>query len=183
MKKFQLVREEDETGISGTGVVAEGVQSTNGKCVLFWLSELKSVAVYDSISELKAIHGHNGKTQVVWEGTPVYEYKSVPNFCECESPEYSSWSCYVVITGVVNKDTPRETVYGAKCTNCHRTIDLKGLTVASFEEYEEKYSPTLDVDLYTNFPPRKFRQVCVKCGGDINPLGRTHYCKKENNEN
>lgn len=63
---FQLVRHEDETGISGTGAVAEGVKFSDGTCVLRWLTEHSSTAVYASISELEAIHGHNGKTEVVW---------------------------------------------------------------------------------------------------------------------
>lgn len=66
MRNFVLVREEDETGISGTGTVAEGVQFANGKCVMNWLSEHTSVAIYDDIATLEAIHGHNGKTKVVW---------------------------------------------------------------------------------------------------------------------
>ena len=39
MQRFSLKRLEDETGISGTGYVAEGVEFTHGKCVLVWLTE------------------------------------------------------------------------------------------------------------------------------------------------
>jgi hypothetical protein len=67
MRNFWLQRIEDESGISGTGKVAEGVQFSNGKCVLAWLTQFQSVAVYDSIEELENIHGHNGKTVVVWQ--------------------------------------------------------------------------------------------------------------------
>lgn len=67
MKTFHLHRIEDESGISGTGIVAEGVQSIGGKCALFWLTEFKSVAIYDNIEELEAIHGHNGKTKIIWD--------------------------------------------------------------------------------------------------------------------
>lgn len=62
---FWLKRIEDESGVSGTGIVAEGVMFSNGKCVLSWLTKHTSVAVYDSIDELEAIHGHNGKTVIV----------------------------------------------------------------------------------------------------------------------
>ena len=34
MKLFQLHRHEDESGVSGTGIVAEGVQFSDGKCAL-----------------------------------------------------------------------------------------------------------------------------------------------------
>jgi hypothetical protein len=66
MRNFWLKRIEDESGVSGVGVVAEGTQFENGKCVLAWVTQFQSVAVYDSIEELEHIHGHNGKTVVVW---------------------------------------------------------------------------------------------------------------------
>ena len=66
IKTFVLWRRADETGVSGTGVVAEGVLFSTGKCVLAWLTEYKSVAVYDSLEELEAIHGHDGKTLVLF---------------------------------------------------------------------------------------------------------------------
>lgn len=61
-----LIRFEDETGVSGTGVIAEGVQFWNGKCALAWRSPLTSVAIYDDIETLEKIHGHGGKTIVSW---------------------------------------------------------------------------------------------------------------------
>lgn len=67
MKKFILDRIEDETGISGTGYVAEGVQFSNGKCVLCWLTDNSSIGVYDNMEVLKKIHGHDGKTVVKWK--------------------------------------------------------------------------------------------------------------------
>jgi hypothetical protein len=65
MKLFELRRTEDESGVSGTGTVAQGVIFDNGQCVLTWLTAHTSVAVYQSIKEVIAIHGHNGKTEVV----------------------------------------------------------------------------------------------------------------------
>jgi hypothetical protein len=70
MYRFFLDRVEDESGISGIGKVAEGVVSANGKCVLFWLSAVRSVGVYDSVEEVINIHGHGGKTRVVWIDYP-----------------------------------------------------------------------------------------------------------------
>lgn len=66
MRNFWLKRIEDESGVSGVGVVAEGTQFDNGKCVLAWVTQFQSVAVYDSAEELENIHGHNGKTLVIW---------------------------------------------------------------------------------------------------------------------
>ena len=67
MRLFYLHRDEDETGVSGTGTVAEGVEFDDGQCVISWLTQFKSIAVYPSINELVAIHGHNGKTSVRWQ--------------------------------------------------------------------------------------------------------------------
>ncbi len=66
MRRFQLHRDADETGISGTGVVAEGIQFTDGVCTLRWTSEYRSTAIYRSIDYVISIHGHNGQTRVVW---------------------------------------------------------------------------------------------------------------------
>jgi hypothetical protein len=71
MRLFHLVRHEDETGISGTGVVAEGVEYTDGQVSLRWLTGTASTAVYASIADVRTIHGHGGKTEVVWLGIAV----------------------------------------------------------------------------------------------------------------
>jgi len=70
MKKFYLQRTEDESGVSGTGKVAEGIIFGNEKVAMSWIQEnteveASSIAVYDSIQDVKKIHGHNGKTEVV----------------------------------------------------------------------------------------------------------------------
>ncbi len=62
---FHLNRKEDHTGISGTGIVARGVIFPSGKCVMEWQTKHTSVAAYDSIDEVRAIHGHDGKTEIV----------------------------------------------------------------------------------------------------------------------
>lgn len=76
MKLFELVRLEDATGISGTGVVAQGVQFDSGKCVMQWLTKINSTAVYDSIQDLEAIHGHGGKTVIQWKLDKIEVRKS-----------------------------------------------------------------------------------------------------------
>jgi hypothetical protein len=66
MRRFHLQRDEDTSGVSGTGVVAEGIQFTDGHCALRWLSDTASTVLYDSVGDLIAVHGHEGRTQVVW---------------------------------------------------------------------------------------------------------------------
>ena len=65
-RRFLLVRYDDESGVSGTGVVAEGVQFSTGRCVLAWVTRFRSLAIYNSIDEIREIHGHDGKTHVSW---------------------------------------------------------------------------------------------------------------------
>jgi hypothetical protein len=64
VRRFLMIRKRDVSGVSGTGVVAEGVIFTQGWAVLHWLVEPCSVAVYQSINDLIAIHGHNGATDI-----------------------------------------------------------------------------------------------------------------------
>ena len=66
-KIFYLHRSEDESGISGTGRIAQGCVFDNGKVALTWLSEHPSVTIYDNIGEVRAIHGHQGKTDLIME--------------------------------------------------------------------------------------------------------------------
>ena len=65
MKIFRLNRSEDVHDTSGVSPsIAYGVVLNSGKVVLTWRTEYSSVAVYDSVEVLEAIHGHDGKTKV-----------------------------------------------------------------------------------------------------------------------
>ena len=66
MRRFLLWRRVDATGTSGSGVVAEGVVCGDGSCVLRWRTATRSTAVYDSVADLLAIHGHGGATVPLW---------------------------------------------------------------------------------------------------------------------
>ena len=67
MRIFYLNRLEDESGVSGTGRVAHVFVADNGKVAVFWLSEVKSVTLYDNVGEVTSIHSHQGKTEVIFE--------------------------------------------------------------------------------------------------------------------
>lgn len=64
MRLFKLNRVEDETGVSGTGHVAEGIVFSDGRVAMRWATDTASTAFYDSIADVETIHGHGGKTQV-----------------------------------------------------------------------------------------------------------------------
>jgi hypothetical protein len=71
---FELHREVDVTGISGTGVVAEGVEFTDQTVVMRWLVTGTSrpafvrptTVMHEGMHSVEALHGHDGKTKVVW---------------------------------------------------------------------------------------------------------------------
>lgn len=66
IRRFYLQRTEDVSGISGTGIVAEGVEFTSGMCALTWLSPHRTVEVSESIKTIVELHGHEGRTELVW---------------------------------------------------------------------------------------------------------------------
>ncbi len=81
-RRFELHRDRDTSGVSGVGVVAEGVQFRQaavytfpdgvaqrmpaGWCRLVWVTTPSSVALYQSVDDVVTIHGHNGVTRLVW---------------------------------------------------------------------------------------------------------------------
>jgi hypothetical protein len=69
VRRFNLIRHEDVSGVSGTGVVCEGVVFSDGRTVLRWLRAGGSTAVYDSVEQMEAIHGHDGRTSLEWVDT------------------------------------------------------------------------------------------------------------------
>ncbi len=63
-----LVRDDDETGVSGTGVVAWVVEFPDGTTVTRWaVTEIRQTCVWASVDDVLAIHGHNGKTRLQWD--------------------------------------------------------------------------------------------------------------------
>lgn len=69
-RRFHLLRVEDASGVSGTGRVAEGVEFSNGFVVLSWLTQFSSLGTYPNLHVLEAIHGHEGRTRVVFDDPP-----------------------------------------------------------------------------------------------------------------
>jgi hypothetical protein len=78
MRRFELHRDEDLTGISGTGVVAEGIEFQDLTCALRWLTEHRSTAIYASAEDIQAIHGHQGRTRLTWVDPPDVDQDVLP---------------------------------------------------------------------------------------------------------
>lgn len=67
-RRFELHRDDDLTGVSGTGVVAEGIEFSDGVVCLHWISAWPSSVVhYDrGMESVEHVHGHAGSTRIVW---------------------------------------------------------------------------------------------------------------------
>jgi hypothetical protein len=70
---FGLYRHQDVTGVSGTGAVAYGVQFADRTVVIRWQGETPSTVIWESLEAAMRVHGHDGKTQVVWLMAPFSE--------------------------------------------------------------------------------------------------------------
>lgn len=73
LRTFVLSRESDESGVSGTGEVLEGVVFHTGQVVACWKTESSvghsSIAIYESWEAFHAIHikSHpTNQTQIRW---------------------------------------------------------------------------------------------------------------------
>jgi hypothetical protein len=71
MRTFTLQRSEDASGVSGIGAVAEGVVFWDGTVALRWRTEHRSTTVFSDIATVEAIHGHGGKTLVVFDAAGI----------------------------------------------------------------------------------------------------------------
>lgn len=69
-RTFQLHRKHDVSGISGTGVVADGAVFPDGTAVIRWRGDRQSTVVWPSVEDVEAIHGHGGATEIVWTDLP-----------------------------------------------------------------------------------------------------------------
>jgi len=76
MRRFRMYRRDaerfghhDKNQLNAPDEVQfEGVQFTDGKVAIRWLTAKRSVAVWDSLEDMLAIHGHpEYGSELVWE--------------------------------------------------------------------------------------------------------------------
>jgi hypothetical protein len=70
IRKFHLNRERDESGVSGTGIVAVGVVLPSGRAIIEWVSKrtkADSLGIYDDVEDVEMVHGHGGATKIVFD--------------------------------------------------------------------------------------------------------------------
>ena len=66
MRTFEVDRTEDVSGVSGLGIVAEGVVFHDGQCAVSWFGQYHICEVVKDIETWLAVHGHDGKTKIKW---------------------------------------------------------------------------------------------------------------------
>jgi len=96
MQAFEMIRKADESGVSGTGKVLEGIVFGDGQTVIRWCTPhtAASTAIYPDFASFKKIHidSHptNG-TEIVWLADKIFEasiqsafYDFGPAVVECK---------------------------------------------------------------------------------------------------
>lgn len=61
MKTFILLRVDDVSGSSGTGRVAEGMVSSDGRVAMFFADSIK---IFNSVDKMMEVHSHGGRTRL-----------------------------------------------------------------------------------------------------------------------
>jgi len=104
MRHFQLDRVKDISKISGTGLVAEGVEFEDGQVVVRWYNT-GSITIFKSLQDVRRVHCAGRHTRIIHDGngksldqlqqenmghTPITKIKSGLTKCrECgHSKEY-----------------------------------------------------------------------------------------------
>lgn len=63
--RFNLIRNEDVGGLTGTGIIAVGCEFSDGLIVLQHTTETATTFWYTQIEDIEKLFGHNGKTIIV----------------------------------------------------------------------------------------------------------------------
>lgn len=75
MKTFEMIRNNDETGVSGTGKVLEGAIYSNGQVIVYWTaSDYHSFGMYKNFFEFYTIHvaSHpSNNTQIMFNNEDI----------------------------------------------------------------------------------------------------------------
>lgn len=79
MIRFFLRRLKDETGVSRTGRVLEGVLCQDGKVIIQWRPPMTSIAIYDTFDTFMNVHVrcHPSCNEVVWIDDPPESLRDI----------------------------------------------------------------------------------------------------------
>ena len=92
IRTFTVCRINDESGVSGTGIVIEGIVLATGQCVVHWLypAPRGSIAMFDSITDFATVHikPHPGnETIITYEDGEQVHYKDDGSILTKPAPE------------------------------------------------------------------------------------------------
>ena len=79
IRTFTIARQYDQTGVSGVGVVIEGVVLATGQAVIHWLTPAPrgAIAIFDSMDDFIKIHikPHPGNASILtWDDGEQIKY-------------------------------------------------------------------------------------------------------------
>ena len=80
IRTFELIRVDDESGVSGTGKVLEGTVFSDGECVVRWMSPTSpghSTTTFHSFGLFMSIHvapHPDNKTRILFSDGEIYEH-------------------------------------------------------------------------------------------------------------
>ena len=79
IRSFTVCRQHDQTGVSGEGVIIEGVVLASGHCIVHWLfpPPRGGIAIFDSLEDFLKVHV-----------TPHPQNKTIITFEDGEQKEY-----------------------------------------------------------------------------------------------
>jgi hypothetical protein len=95
MRVFELMRDEDISGVSGVGRVAVGVVFPSGKVVLEWLGSHRTFGIYDNLADVERIHGHGGKTRIVF----MWRARAIPYLAQMSRASPAVFSLFTNRSG------------------------------------------------------------------------------------
>jgi len=83
IRTFTIARQYDETGVSGIGVVIEGVVLATGQAIIHWLTPAPrgALAIFDSMADFIKIHikPHPGNASILtWDDGEQERFGNVP---------------------------------------------------------------------------------------------------------
>lgn len=78
LRSFKIERQHDQSGVSGTGVVLEGVVFSTGVTVIHWLTPMPggSVTIWQTFEQFMSVHvgSHpENRTRVHWDDGETWE--------------------------------------------------------------------------------------------------------------
>lgn len=78
LRTFAVERQADESGVSGTGIVLEGVVFSTGVTVIHWLTPppFGSLNIFSTFEQFMAIHvgpHPTNQTRIHWSDGPTWE--------------------------------------------------------------------------------------------------------------